>query len=116
MADLMQFVCADQHFDASMNIFDNLQDLAGIDTDYSRVAAVGSSLRSLYFRSPHVVKMGVFAPGDLAFGMSRMLQTLMSDFDRIDIGVFRRLDDAMHFLDVPEAVRSDLVYQEQKTA
>lgn len=105
LADLGQQVMSDRRYDRTMSVFDDMRGLKTLDIDYNHISALSRDVRGGFGDCPAPVKFAICAPGDLAYGLGRMFQTLMSDFDKLDIGVFRDIDETLDFLDIPDTKR-----------
>ena len=108
LANLNQLVNADKRYCRTMTVFEDLRGVRILEVDYDYVSIFGRELCDYYGDCPATVKFGICAPGDLAFGLGRMFQTLVSDFGKLDVGVFREVGETLDFLEVPEAARTRL--------
>lgn len=106
LLDLGQRALSDPHYDISMSVFEDLRHLKTVDFDYDRVRCLGTGVALHFAGSPVTVKAAHYAPGDLAFGMARMFQTVFSEIENLDFAVFRDFDAAMAFLDLPPQARA----------
>ncbi len=66
-------------------------------------------MRCLYLRHAPNTKLSIYAPGDLAFGTSRMFQTVAAGGDGLDVGLHRAEADAIGWLGRAETTISDLL-------
>ncbi|MFV0358243.1 hypothetical protein [Tropicimonas sp.] len=81
---------------------------AADDTDvgFAGVMAIADKVRESYASSAGIVRIAHCAPSDIAYGMARMYQTIMSDEENVAIGLFRSLPEALEFLNLntPEMI------------
>ena len=105
LAELDQQVSSDIRNDRTMSVLNDLRGVQNLDFDYNHISVLGREMRGSFADCPGVVKFAICAPGDLAFGLGRMFQTLMSDFEKLDIGVFRDVDETLDFLGIPATKR-----------
>ena len=108
LTELGQRAFSDARYEKSMRVFEDLRNLETVDFDYNRVRSLGQSVAKRFTGYSVVIRTAHYAPGDLAFGIARMFQTILSDSQNLDIGVFRDFDEAVDFLGLPEEARAML--------
>ena len=59
----------------------DMSGVTGVDMEFEHVNGLLARVTKFYSQQPRITLISIFAPDDLAFGMSRMFQTL-SDNDR----------------------------------
>lgn len=89
-------------FDARQHV---LMDLDGFDFPnifFQDLVALSKDLHDYYTIRDVSSRTSIYAPGDAAYGMSRMYQTLSDGMVPQKTGVFRSVQDAMRFIDLRE--------------
>ncbi len=96
------FVAAvhDPNYRYGMSEFGDFSGVTSVDLGFPEMMALAERFRAGYERSRNVAKVAYFAPGDIAFGMTRMFQTLTSDVENLDLGLFRTLEPALEHLGI----------------
>jgi hypothetical protein len=79
-----------------------------LDFDFSSMMHMVYRLEPFYARCHAEARMALYAPRDLAFGVSRMYQSLTSDRAGPEVGVFRRRLEALSFLGLSETAVAEL--------
>ena len=104
LTTLLPAVLADPDLRRGMDTFVSLEDVTDFDFGYRGMAQFCARVIGLNGTGPATNRRAVYAPGDLAFGMARMYQTLFNDTSSIDVQVFRDLEGACRHLGKPYAL------------
>ena len=79
-----------------------------LDFDFGSMMHMVYRLEPFYARCNAEARMALYAPRDLAFGVSRMYQSLTSDRAGPEVGVFRDREEALAFLGLSETAAAAL--------
>ncbi len=95
--DMLAASRQDPDYRPGMDVFDDLSGVTSSDFGYNQMGALCSDVAAAYCDVP--TRCLIYAPGDFAFGMSRMYATMMEDADCLDIRIVRSLEDVAEFPD-----------------
>ncbi len=93
--DIRRMIAAshrDPDFRPGMDVFNDLSQVTSTDFGYNQMGALCSDVAAAYCDTP--TRCLIYAPGDFAFGMSRMYATMMENADCLDIRIVRSLEEA----------------------
>ncbi|TNF18868.1 MAG: hypothetical protein EP318_17145 [Rhodobacteraceae bacterium] len=81
------------------DVFYDLAEVTDIDLTFDQMNALVGLRRQYYAQSVNA-RIGIWAPDDMTFGMSRMYVSLLDQFDAVCSGVFRCQREVAAYLDV----------------
>lgn len=93
----------------------HLYDLSGVevfDADFGTISFMVSSKTSRFSDIPRGTACAILAPGDIAFGMTRMYQSISEDVLPFDMMIFRTEAQALAALGQSEATIAALLQAE----
>ncbi len=89
---------ADHRYQAGTPEIAIIKDIVDLELDFRKTIGLYERMTYLYqLRAPHT-RMALLAPDDLAFGISRMFQTIASAGSVLNVGVFRQEGPALGWL------------------
>ena len=96
----------DPRFDNSFHMLVDLQQAKSSERSQEALRAMAGLVRERLATKDSHMKVAVFAPGDVSFGMARMFEAF-GDIAPVDVEVFRSADKALAWLCVPENLMDD---------
>lgn len=97
MAELFATLAQDPARTPDQNVYCDLSNLVSADLSFAQVMSTTRS-RAGFYQQCQGIRVAVWAPGDLGFGMARMYLTMLQGYDGIEGEVFRRRTEAAGFL------------------
>ncbi|MEZ5714413.1 MAG: hypothetical protein R3D85_04130 [Paracoccaceae bacterium] len=79
----------------------HLADVSGVtasDAGFAEVFSLFSMFARFYATSDCPLRVAIYAPADLTFGIARIFQNLAESSDRIETAIFEDMDDARAWL------------------
>lgn len=105
-----QAYAADPLFDGRQHVLIDLADCTLESSYFDDMQRLAYQMKNYYTVRDLSSKTAAYAPGDVAFGMSRMYQSLTEGNSPWAFGVFRTREEAMRFVDIqPGSPREALV-------
>lgn len=101
MAELMTALAQEPQRRPDQNVFCDMSELESVDLSFTQVMSATRS-RAGFYEQSSAVRIAVWAPGDIGFGMARMYLTMMRGFEGITAEVFRDKSDAAAHLGLSE--------------
>lgn len=84
------------------NVLYDLARVTDIDLTFDQMSEL-VGLRRQYYSQSINARIGIWAPSDMTFGMSRMYSSLIEQFKGVRTGVFRCQQGVSRYLEVPVA-------------
>lgn len=79
----------------------HLADVSGVtesDAGFAEVFSLFSMFARFYATSDNPLRVAIYAPADLTFGIARIFQNLAEGSDRIETAIFKEMDEAHAWL------------------
>lgn len=101
MAALFAALKAEPQRTPEQNVYCDLSGLESADLSFSQVMSLTRSRAGFYSRCQDV-RLAIWAPGDIGYGMARMYLAMLQGFDGITPEVFRQRARAAEHLAIAE--------------
>ncbi|WP_323765541.1 hypothetical protein [Marinovum sp.] len=102
LADLFAALAADPARTPDQHVYCDLSGLESADLNFTQVMSV-TRARAAFYQQSRDIRVAVWAPGDIGFGMARMYLAMMQGFKGVAAEVFRDRAAAARFLGVEQA-------------
>ena len=106
LSDLLRYIAesrADPAYRPGLAIFNDMGAVRDFHLGFSDMMTLRKHLLPGFRNAPRTVLIGIYAPGDVAYGMSRMHHALLAEEPGVAVGVFRDAAECAGFLAPPEA-------------
>ena len=99
--DLSARLRADPLFDPYFPIIQDFRKVEKDNIDFAGMISITSDIKRVRTATSPPLRMGLLAPSDVSYGMSRMFQTLMQNTPNASIVVERNCDDLIAAMGLP---------------
>lgn len=89
---------SDPRYRAGMMELGDFSAATATEIGFTEVMAFADKVRMAYEQLPGKVLVAHYAPSEVAYGMARMYQTIMSDVEQLELGLFTTVPEALDHL------------------